>query len=71
MLYTSLPTHVRKDSGTVVFVETYGFSIIASETETDITIGYGEVGLAAINNNSLIQGNPIAEIARPHSINGE
>lgn len=69
VLYTSLPNHVRGDPGKIVLVETYGFSVVASETGTDITIGYSEVGLAAINNDSLIQGNPLTDIARLHSGN--
>lgn len=67
----SLSGQVRGEAGTVVFVETYGLSFIATETETDITIGYGAVGAAAINDNSLIQGNPIIDLARSHPANGE
>lgn len=71
VLYASLPGQVRGESGTVIFVETYGLSFIATETETDITIGYGAVGAAAINDDSLIQGNPIIDLARSHPANGE
>ena len=71
VLYASLPGHIREDSGTVTYVETYGLSLISTETETNITIGYGAVGTAAINDDSLIQGNPIADLARSRPVNGE